>query len=286
MKILILEKFERPSTARYQSEGEKLGHTVILASYRDAIVQLDKEISIKVQGIDLASFDVIYLRTLSGHEEMATLIAKFAKLHKISIFDEVLKNGLNWIDRKSYELFELSQANIPIIPSIVAVGLAGIDETTKYPLIIKRGAINQGKGVFLCQNKEDAQKVVADYPDEVLIFEPFLPNDGDLRVLIIGSSPLAAMLRSSNDPAEFRNNVSLGGNAEQYPLNEEITNLAVSAAKAVGYNIAGVDLIFDQSTKRWLVMEVNRSPQYKGLEACTGINVVENIMKFLSKSND
>ncbi len=286
MKILILEKFDKPSTDRYQSEGEKMGHIVTMASYRDVIINLDKEINIKVKDTDLKDFNIIYLRTLSGHEEMATLIAKFAKHHKITLFDEVLKNGLSWIDSKSYELFELCRAGIPIIPTTVAVGSTGLANNSTYPLIIKRGSINQGNGVFLCQNETEAQRVVSDYPDEVLIFEPFLKNDGDLRVLVVDSVPLAAMHRSSNDQAEFRNNVSLGGKAEQYPLNEKLSNLSISAAKAVGYDIAGVDLILNQNTQEWLVMEVNRSPQYKGFENSTGINVIEKIVKFLTKASD
>lgn len=285
MQILILEKFNRPTTTRYQTEGEKMGHHVTLANYKEVVVNLNKEITIQVKGQDLTNFDAIYLRTLSGREEIATLIAKYAKLHRIAVFDQVLENGLSWIDSKSYELFELSRHGLPIVPSVVAVGETGLSTNTSYPLIIKRGALNQGKGVFLCKTKEEAQKVVEEYNDEVLVFEPFLPNDGDLRVIVIGSKPLAAIKRSSNDPEEFRNNVSLGGSAEEYPLNDELSKLAVLAAKAVGYDIAGVDLIFDQKSQQWSVMEVNRSPQYKGFEACTNIDVVQEIMKFLTKTN-
>jgi len=285
MQILILEKFNRPTTTRYQIEGEKIGHQVTLSNYKEVVINLGKEIEIKVQGKDLTTFDAIYLRTLGGREEMATLIAKYAKLHQIAVFDQVLADGLSWIDSKSYELFELSRHGLPIVPSVVAVGEIGLSNSASYPLVIKRGTLNQGKGVFLCKTKEEAQKVVAEYNDEVLVFEPFLPNDGDLRVIVIGSKPLAAIKRSSNNPEEFRNNVSLGGSAEQFPLNDELSSLAVSAAKAVGYDIAGVDLIFDQDSQKWLVMEVNRSPQYKGFEACTNLDVVQEIMKFLSKAN-
>ena len=63
----------------------------------------------------------------------------------------------------------------------------------------------------------------------------------DLRVWVIGSQVIGAMLRSSTD-GSFKANISRGGDGQAFPLNPELERLARDSAAALNLDIAGVDL--------------------------------------------
>lgn len=286
MKILLLEKFETPTTDRYRVEAEKLGHTLTYAHYSSLRFEVNTALYGFVGDANLADFDVIYLRSIQGYEKIATLVVLFANHHQIKIYDTVLNQSLTWIDCKSYEHFQLVKNGLPVIPTTIGLGKSILNDNPIWPIIIKRGSVNQGEGVFLCHDLSEARNIATKFDHEILLREPFLENDGDVRVIVIGDKVVAAMHRSRQNQSEFRNNVSLGGEAKSFTLTPEVESLALRAAKAVGYDIAGVDLIFDQKNKKWLVMEVNRSPQYKGIEASTGKNIVEAVVQLITKQGD
>jgi ribosomal protein S6--L-glutamate ligase len=55
--------------------------------------------------------------------------------------------------------------------------------------------------------------------------------------------------------------------------------MALGAARSVGLDIAGIDIILDAEGVAW-VMEVNYSPGFKGLEAATGKDIALEIIDF------
>ena len=57
---------------------------------------------------------------------------------------------------------------------------------------------------------------------------------------------------------------------------------AISAARAMGLNICGVDML--RSNHGPVVMEVNSSPGLEGVETATGIDVAGLIIEFVEKN--
>ena len=102
----------------------------------------------------------------------------------------------------------------------------------------------------------------------------------DIRVLVVGQKVVAAMRRTAS-PGEFRSNLHRGGTAERVKLTPEERSTAVRAAKAMGLNVAGVDLL--RSNHGPVVMEVNSSPGLEGIEKATAIDVAGGIIRFLEK---
>jgi len=98
---------------------------------------------------------------------------------------------------------------------------------------------------------------------------------------VVGDKVIAAMKRQGA-PGEFRSNLHRGGNAEQIKLSAEERKTAISAAKAMGLRVAGVDLL--RSNNGPVVMEVNSSPGLEGIEKATGIDVADKIVEFLEKN--
>jgi ribosomal protein S6--L-glutamate ligase len=82
-------------------------------------------------------------------------------------------------------------------------------------------------------------------------------------------------------PGEFRSNLHRGGTAVAAKLTPEERSTAVRAAKAMGLNVAGVDVL--RSNHGPVVMEVNSSPGLEGIERATGVDVAGRIVDFLEK---
>ena len=84
-------------------------------------------------------------------------------------------------------------------------------------------------------------------------------------------------------PGEFRSNLHRGGTAEKIKLTPEERTTAIRAAKIMGLNVAGVDLL--RSNHGPVVMEVNSSPGLEGIEGATGVDVAGKIIEFVEKNS-
>jgi ribosomal protein S6--L-glutamate ligase len=101
----------------------------------------------------------------------------------------------------------------------------------------------------------------------------------DIRVLVVGGKVIASMKRKANG-TEFRSNFHLGGSVEDVVITEEQKIIACLAAKTLGLDIAGVDMLI--SERGALILEVNSSPGLEGIEASTGINIAEKVAEYLN----
>src|SRR5204863_4527863 len=102
-----------------------------------------------------------------------------------------------------------------------------------------------------------------------------------IRVFVVGSQVVASYKRQSLDD-DFRSNIHKGGTGSSIKLTDEEKRVAIKAAKAVGLQMAGVDLI--RSDRGPLVLEVNSSPGLQGIESVTERNVAERIIEYVEKN--
>ncbi|MBD3193752.1 MAG: RimK family alpha-L-glutamate ligase [Candidatus Lokiarchaeota archaeon] len=102
----------------------------------------------------------------------------------------------------------------------------------------------------------------------------------DIRVIVIGEDAVAAMGRFSPEK-DFRSNIAIGGRAKEIKLTEEIKKVSIRATKAVKGEIVGVDLIYENGDLS--VLEVNGTPQFKGITEATKANISEYIANYISE---
>jgi ribosomal protein S6--L-glutamate ligase len=102
----------------------------------------------------------------------------------------------------------------------------------------------------------------------------------DIRCFVVGGRVVAAMRRQARE-GEFRSNLHRGGSATPTQLSTAETDTALRAARTMGLNIAGVDLL--RSRRGPLVLEVNSSPGLEGIEATTGVDVAGEIIDYLAR---
>jgi ribosomal protein S6--L-glutamate ligase len=142
------------------------------------------------------------------------------------------------------------------------------------PLIIKLMEGAQGKGVVLAETVKAAESVIDTIKslDANLLVQEFIQeaNGKDLRCFVIDGKVVAAIERSAA-PGDFRANLHQGGSAKVAKITTEERKLAIKAAKVLGLQVAGVDII--RSKRGPLLLDVNSSPGLEGIETATGKDI-------------
>jgi len=152
------------------------------------------------------------------------------------------------------------------------------------PLIIKLIEGSQGQGVVLAETRHAAESVIDAFRglDAHFLVQEFIKESrgSDIRCFVIGNKVVASMKRQARK-GEFRANLHRGGKAEAISITPVERGIAVKAAKIMGLNLAGVDLI--RSAKGTLVLEVNSSPGLEGIEAATRKDIAGEIIAFVER---
>ncbi|MDA0239749.1 MAG: 30S ribosomal protein S6--L-glutamate ligase [Proteobacteria bacterium] len=153
------------------------------------------------------------------------------------------------------------------------------------PLVIKLLEGTQGIGVILGETHSSAKSTIEAFRGakvNILVQEFIKEAKGvDIRCLVIGGKVVGSMMRKGA-PDDFRSNLHRGGSALKVKITPEERSTAVRAAKSLGLNVAGVDLL--RSNHGPVVMEVNSSPGLEGIEKATNLDIAGMILDFLGKN--
>ncbi|MEX0645189.1 MAG: 30S ribosomal protein S6--L-glutamate ligase [Parvularculaceae bacterium] len=153
------------------------------------------------------------------------------------------------------------------------------------PVVIKLLEGTQGIGVVLGETERAAESIIQAFGGvnvNILVQEFIKEARGeDIRCLIVGGKVVAAMRRKGKE-GEFRSNLHRGGSASEVSITPAERSTALSAAKAMGLNVCGVDML--RSNHGPVVMEVNSSPGLEGVEKATGVDVAGKIIEFVEKN--
>jgi ribosomal protein S6--L-glutamate ligase len=159
-----------------------------------------------------------------------------------------------------------------------------IDFVGGPPVVIKLLEGTQGIGVVLGETAKSAKSVIEAFQgvNVNILVQQFIEeaDSTDIRVLVIGDRVVASMKRQG-PPGEFRSNLHRGGSGEKVRITPQERSAAVRAARTLGLNVCGVDML--RSKNGPLVLEVNSSPGIAGLEKATGIDVATPIIEFLER---
>lgn len=150
-----------------------------------------------------------------------------------------------------------------------------------FPIIIKLLESTHGVGVALATNLYQLERVAEGFlhlQGQVILQEFIKESNGrDIRALVVGDKVVAAMERKAME-GEFRANIHRGASAKAVKLSEADEALCLRAAKAIGVEVAGVDLI--PSSRGPLLMEINASPGLEGIETATEVDIAGAIIEY------
>lgn len=190
---------------------------------------------------------------------------------------------------KLRSLQSLSQKSMPLPTTGFASSVQDTQDLINMvggaPLVVKVLEGTQGKGIVLAETQNAATSVINAFQHlkvDILVQEFIKESSGvDIRCFIVGDKCIAAYQRVAK-AGEFRANLHLGGSAQEVKLTANERKIAIQAAKAMGLNVAGVDII--RSNRGPLILEVNSSPGLEGIEKVTKVDVAGAIIEFIEKN--
>lgn len=184
----------------------------------------------------------------------------------------------------------LQHEGIPMPRTVAVHNIEYIDEAINrlgsFPIILKVPHGSLGVGVSIVESRRSLHSVLDmmanGMKNELIIIQEYVKEakGKDIRVFVVGGRIIAAMERSAKR-GEFRANFHQGGSVALADLSEEEQSLALRSAKAIGLQVAGIDII--RTSEGPKVLEVNSNPGLKGITQATGVNVAYHIVKFAEK---
>jgi len=289
LKIAILSrKTELYSTQRLKEAALERGHKVKIINTLRCYMNLNPDHpSIHYMGKTLPDYDAVIPRIGASISFYGTAVVRqfetmgtFCLNSSMSITRSRDKfRSLQLLSRKGVPLPITGFAHSPddISDLIAMVGGA--------PLIIKLIEGTQGIGVVLAETKKAAESVIQAFLGlkvNIMVQEFIKETQGnDVRCFVIGNKVVASMQRSA-PPGEFRSNVHRGGRIKPIKITAKERKLAIDAAKFLGLNVAGVDIL--RSDRGPLIMEVNSSPGLEGIEQACRKDIASLIIQYIEKN--
>lgn len=275
------------STRRLYEAARAKGWDVEVINYLHCYATIEKDnLAIHYNGRKLNDVDVIIPRIGASRTFFGTAVVRQFELMNIMSINSSLAITRSRDKLRSHQILAKHGLNMP--KTIYATKVGDVDDLISSiggaPLIIKMLEGTQGVGVVLAETHKAAKSVLdAFYGLRVnLLVQEFIEEakGADIRAFVVGGKVVGAIKRQGGE-GEFRSNIHRGGSAEKIKLSRDEKNLAIQAAKVMGLDVAGVDML--QSERGPLLMEVNSSPGLEGIETFTGIDIAGKIMDFIEQ---
>jgi ribosomal protein S6--L-glutamate ligase len=288
MKIAVLSRNRNLySTRRLVEAAEERGHEVkvidVLRCYMN-ITSLKPTIHYRGEVLD--GFDAVIPRIGASVTFYGTAVLRQFEMMNVFPLNESVAVTRSRDKLRSAQLLARKGIGMPV------TGFAHnpddiqdlLHEVGGAPLVIKLLEGTQGIGVVLAETKKAAESVIQAFMGlkANIMVQEFIKEAGgaDLRCFVVGDKVVAAMKRQGPE-GEFRSNLHRGGSASLVRLTPEERSTAVRAAKVMGLEVCGVDLL--RSNHGAVVMEVNSSPGLEGIEKASEKDVAGIIIQYLEK---
>ncbi len=289
MKIAIMSRNARLySTRRLVEAAKQRGHEVNtinpLKCYMD-ITSMRPAIFYK--GQSLKGYDIVIPRIGASITFYGMAVLRQFEMMGVYPLNESVAIGRSRDKLRSLQLLARKGIGLPVTGFAHDVEDTGelIKLVGGPPLVVKLLEGTQGKGVVLAETRKAAESVIDAFRElnANFLVQEFIKETGgsDIRAFVIGEKVVAAMMRTAKE-GEFRSNLHRGGSAKVIKLTPEERSNAVRAARTMGLNVAGVDIL--RSNHGPLIMEVNSSPGLEGIEHATGKDVAGQIIDFVVKA--
>lgn len=289
MRIAILSRGRRLySTQRLKEAAEKRGHEVNVVDYLKCQAIIDGgRPAIYYHSKELELFDAIIPRIGASRTFYGCAIVR--QFEAMKVFTTAKSQNIGRSRDKLRCLQMLSKQGIGLPNTAFCSDTMDVNQFLNKiggpPIILKLLEGTQGKGVILAETKKAAKSAVEAFQGlkiNILLQEYIEEAKGcDLRAIVVDYRVVGSIKRTGA-VGEFRSNLHLGGSAEVVKLSKEEKATAISAARAMGLAVAGVDML--QSARGPLVMEVNSSPGLEGIESSTGKDIAGEIIRYIEKN--
>jgi len=289
MKIAILARNANLySHKRLIEEGEARGHYLRIVNTLRCYMEITSHRpQIRYNGEKLERFDAVIPRIGASITFYGAAVLRQFEMMGVYPLNESVAIGRSRDKLRSLQLLARQGIGLPVTSFAHSPGDS--EDLMKIvggaPMVIKLLEGTQGKGVVLGETPNSATSIIDAFRglEAHFMVQEFIKEAGgaDIRSFVIGERVVASMMRQGKED-EFRSNLHRGGSASIIKITPEERSTAVRAARTMGLNVAGVDML--RSNHGPVVMEVNSSPGLEGIEKATGQNVAGKMIEFIEKN--
>ena len=283
--IMTVNGFDFYPNKRLQESAKSWGHEILLINPYEMICTLEKgNLDFQVESLEQVPHVILPRQGSPMGEYGFVLLRQFVKM------GIPLVNGLAGVTiaKNQYiSLQTLASEGIPVPDTCFVTRKTGFFEAVwklgGYPVIAKQVDGMGGDGVVKIESHSQALGFLDNHlrPLKGMLVQRFINPEGrkDLRMMVIGGRLVGAMSLVP-PPGEFRANIHQNGRADVFDPPEKWVKLALASAAACHLEIAGVDMMVEKNGNP-LVVEVNYSPGFKGLEEAIGKDISREIIDYV-----
>ncbi len=289
MKICVLARNpDLYSHQRLVEAGEAAGHHMEIINTTRCYMNIATHgPKVYYQGRKLDDFDAVIPRIGASVTFYGAAVVRQFEMMGVWSLNESIAIVRSRDKLRSLQLLSRKGIGLPV--TAFSHDTSRVDELLDMvggaPVVIKLLEGTQGKGVILAETRDSARSVIQAFrgANINILLQEFIKeaHGADIRCFVVGDKVVGSMMRQAPE-GEFRSNLHQGGSATKVRITSSERATAVAACKAMGLNVAGVDLLRGRHGP--VVMEVNSSPGFEGLEEATGVDIAGKIIEFIDKN--
>ena len=262
-----------------------------MQKYFDEVEEIDvKNLEISIsgntaqilhKGEPLKKYDCVYAK---GSFRYSQILRSLTSVLQKECYMPIIPGAFTIAHDKLLTQLMMQQHSIPMPKTYISSTIESARQllsSLNYPIIMKFPQGTQGKGVMFADSFSSASSILdalSALKQSFIIQEYVDTGATDVRAFVVGDKVVASMMRRGAAD-EVRSNIHTGGTGEVVELDEHTKQIAVKAAKAIGAEVCGVDIL--QGFRGPLVIEANISPGLQGITKATKVDVANIIAKYL-----
>ncbi len=289
MKLaLMCRNAELYSHKRIVEAAEARGHEIDVVDHLRCYINITSHRpTVRYRGEELPMYDAVIPRIGASVTFYGTAVLRQLEMMGVYPVNESVAISRSRDKLRSLQLLARKGIGLPV--TVFAHRTSQAEEILEMiggaPVIIKLLEGTQGIGVVLGETQKGAESIIQAFGgvNTNILVQEFIKEAGgeDIRCIVLGEKVVATMKRKGKE-GDFRSNIHRGGSAEKVKITPQERTTAVGAAKAMGLNFCGVDLL--RSNHGPVVMEVNSSPGLEGIEKATEIDVAGQLIEWIEKN--
>ncbi|MCC2097082.1 MAG: 30S ribosomal protein S6--L-glutamate ligase [Hyphomicrobiales bacterium] len=273
------------SHKRLKEVAETRGHTFDILNTKRLVINIARsKPAVYLDGEKLPMYDAVIPRIGASITFYGLAVLRQFEVMGVYPVNESVAIGRSRDKLRSLQLLARKGIGLPV--TMFANDARHVEQIIEMvggpPVVIKLLEGTQGVGVVLAETAKSAKSVIEAFSGAKvnILVQEFIKEAGgsDIRCFVVGDKVVASMRRQGAE-GDFRSNLHRGGSASKVKITKEERAAAVGAAKAMGLNVCGVDML--RSNHGPVIMEINSSPGLEGIEKATGVDVAGKIIEFI-----
>jgi [lysine-biosynthesis-protein LysW]---L-2-aminoadipate ligase len=276
MKIGVLCSRVRPEEKLLFEEIRKRGYELSQIDTRDMVFDLDE--------MKLYDTDVMLERSISQtHALYITKILEDRDILTINAYDVIRNCGDKVITSLLLEKNHIPTPKVRV--AFTEESAVQAVESLGYPAVLKPGVGSWGRLISKVDSRSQAESIVehkavlGTYHHSIFYAQQYVDKPGrDIRAFVVGGHTICAIYRSSE---HWITNTARGGKASNCPVTDELNDICVRSAEAVGGGIVAIDVF--ETKDGFSVNEINHTMEFRNSIHTTGVNIPEKMVDYAVK---